>query len=355
MTDKMPSNGCVICGARMLETLSTAIGARTYCHACFHGWRSTIPEFNYSAVAMCTKGIAQARLLSQVSFITPFVKVGAAVLEIGCAGGELAAKARAMLPIGRYTAIELSPMGEKARAHVDELHTQTLDELLALGTLTGPFDVIVISHVLEHLVDVHHEISNFVKILAPGGAVFIEVPNRSGHQSLPFDDNASHLHFFSATSLSRLLAAHGLEVQATETSARLDARYADSIRVMARSFSPPRINPYLLSRHPRLADEASLIVWGAGSMALEVLGNFLAPSQIDFFVDGNPSKRGSTCLGRPVFSPDAIGFEPRTILIASIDFADEICDEIEHRYLKVGHKLLRIADILDDDIQGAYL
>jgi 2-polyprenyl-3-methyl-5-hydroxy-6-metoxy-1,4-benzoquinol methylase len=343
---------CVICGADTLDVISTAVGDRVYCRTCFHGWRTTIPGFDYSSVAMCTKGTNSTRLQSQVSFVAPFLNSGASVLEVGCASGEFAATMRGKLPVGHYTAIELSPMGEKARAHVDELHTLPLDELLLHGMMTGPFDPIVLSHVLEHLEDIHHEVSVLGGLLSPNGALFIEVPNRSGHQNLPFDDNASHLHFFSTTSLSRLLAAHGLEIQAAETSARLDARYADSIRIVARAFTPPQINTHLLSTLPRLADERSIVVWGAGSMAHEVLANFLNSAQIDFFIDGNASKHGSTCLGRPVLPPEALGPEPRTILIASVDFADEICSEIKLRYPGTAHKLIRIEDIFNDGIDG---
>jgi hypothetical protein len=206
--------------------------------------------------------------------------------------------------------------------------------------------------VLEHLEDVHAEIRVMLSVLRPSGALFIEVPNRSGHPNLPLDDNTSHLHFFSANSLARLLSSHGLEIHATETGARLDARYSDSLRVVARRFAPPTADRLLMTDDPSLADARSIVVWGAGSVALEVLGNYLDPARIDFFVDGNPAKHGTLCLGRPVVGPDDLGQVGRTVLIASVDFADEINETIRQRYPDAGHRLIAIGELFDRGLDG---
>ena len=175
---------------------------------------------------------------------------------------------------------------------------------------------------------------------------------KRSHPNLPLDDNVSHLHFFSPASLLRLLADHGFEVQAVETGARLDARYADSLRVVARRFAPPRSDRTLLSFDEALAENDRVVVWGAGSVALEVLANYLDPGRIEFFIDKNPAKHGSTCLGRPVKGPAALGIEPRTVLIASVDFGEEIAREIGQLYPASGHTLIRIADVLDRGLDG---
>lgn len=163
---------------------------------------------------------------------------------------------------------------------------------------------------------------------------------------MPIDDNRSHLHFFSATSLTCLLANAGLETVATATDIRLDARYADSLQVMARRFQAPRWSRTLLSDRPELADANDLVVWGAGSLAEELLANFFDPARIDFFIDRNPAKLGAEVLGRPVRGPEALGRTPRTVLINSIDFADDIARDIGGLYPGVPHTLVRIGDLL---------
>lgn len=343
----MNATACIICGSASLDHLHSAVGDRAYCRTCFHGWRTSIKPFSYAATAMCSLGTSDDRLRAQVAFFAPFMAAGARVLEIGCATGELAAMVRNEQQPAAYEAIELSPAGEQAEAHLDKLHTRPLGELIAGGTITPGFDIILMSHVLEHLEDPAAEVKAMQEVLRPSGAMFIEVPNLSGHRKLPIDDNRSHLHFFSATSLARLLANLRLEVIATQTDAWLDARYADSLRVVARPYALPHWKASLLSDHPRLADDEAIIVWGAGSLTDEMLANFFDPEKIDFFIDRDPAKQGTVLLGRPVRRPEDLGTSPRTVLLNSIDFAPAIAANIAALYPDTAHRLVPIADLLD--------
>lgn len=297
---------------------------------------------------MCALGTTNERLLSQCRFIAPFVKQGARVLEIGCATGELAAALQRELPIATYEAIELSPAGEVAAARVTRLHRQTLRDALADGSiLPGGFDVVIMSHVLEHIDDIAAEVAAIRLAMTGEGAVFIEVPHGSGNRIIPVDDNVSHQHFFSAPSLTRLMADCGLDVAAIELGARLDARYADSLRVVARRFAPPVLADLDLSAHPAFA-RGRVVVWGAGSLAAELLGNYLDPEKILFFVDRNPAKHGTTCLGRPVSDPEALrDLRTATILVNSIDFAEIIENDIAATFPHNDFTMVRIGDIID--------
>src|SRR5207248_112475 len=98
-------------------------------------------------------------------------------------------------------------------------------------------------------------------VLAPGGAIFLETPNGSGNRRLPIDDNRAHLHFFCLSSMSRLLAEEGLETAAAATDVQLDARYADSLQVIARPFRLPAWSPSLLSQHQALDGNERIVVW----------------------------------------------------------------------------------------------
>jgi hypothetical protein len=144
----------------------------------------------------------------------------------------------------------------------------------------------------------------------------------------------------------RLLAKSGLVTVAATTDVRLDARYSDSLQVMARRFQPPKWSPTLLSDRSELADAQSLVVWGAGSIAEELLSNFFDPARIDFFIDKNPARQCAEVLGRPVRGPEALGRTPRTVLINSIDFADAIADDIARLYPGVPHTLIKVGDLL---------
>jgi SAM-dependent methyltransferase len=337
---------CPVCGNADLERLATAVGERAYCNACFHGWRVDQPDYAYSKTAMCALGTSEERLLRQIGFFAPFAPARAAILEIGCATGELAAATRRTLDVARYEAIELSPAGREARPHLDQLYDQPLRRLLAEGRMRSRFDLILMSHVLEHLEDPAAELRAMKQVLGSGGAIFLEVPNGAGNRRLPLDDNRAHLHFFSLASMTRMLANAGLDAVGATTDVRLDARYADSLQVIARPFHRPAWSKTLLSDHPAIAGERDIVVWGAGSLAEELLANFFDAERIAFFVDRDSAKQRGVCLGRPVRPPECLGSAPRTVLINSIDFADAIADDIARLYPGVPHTLIRVGDLL---------
>jgi SAM-dependent methyltransferase len=342
----MTSLNCPVCAGTVINTLTSAVGERAYCQACFHGWRTSINQFSYAATAMCSLGTSDARLNAQADFVAPFCPADANILEIGCATGELAATVRQNLKPARYDAIELSPAGQQAEPHLDRLHTAPLNDLIAADDIERDFDVILMSHVLEHLEDPAAELRAMKMVMRGRGAIFLEVPNLSGHRRLPIDDNRSHLHFFSASSLSLLLAREGFEVVATATDAWLDPRYADSLRVVAKPFVMPEWNHHILSDHPLIDSGERVVVWGAGSLTDEMLANFFDATRIDFFIDRDPKKHGTTLLGRPVRGPDALGTEPRTVLVNSIDFAAAITADLKAMYPDANHRIIPIADLL---------
>ena len=339
---------CPICAGDRLTTLRAATGERAYCLTCFHGWRTETVPFGYADTSMCSLGTSARRLAQQIGFFAPFAPNAGAILEIGCATGELAAATRASLNPIRYDAIELSPAGETARTRVDRLYTHTLAELLAADDIARDYHLILMSHVLEHIPNPVAELASMLKVLRSDGAVFLEVPNGSGNRRLPIDDNATHLHFFSATSLSRLLANAGVEAIAVGTDARLDARYADSLQVVGRRFQEPTWSRTLLSDHPLIRDEGQVIVWGAGGLADDLLANFFDPARIAFFIDRDVRKQGGLCLGKPVRAPGAVKGAQEVVLIDSIDFADAIAADIDR--LREGEppaRMIRIADLLE--------
>ena len=345
----MDASLCPVCEGENLKIVPAATGSHAYCTTCFHGFRPAKPDYSYQSNMMCGLGTSEGRLESQCRFITPHIPAGGQVLEIGCATGELSQAVQARAQVGRYEAIELSKAGEVARGWINPLYNEPLRHLLADGVVGDDrYDMIIMSHVLEHIDEISAEVAAMARVLKPDGAMFIEVPHGAGNRALPVDDNISHLHFFSLTSLPRLLARHGLNIVDVETGARLDARYADSLRVIARPFAPPRIAALNLAEHPALASGA-LVVWGAGSLASELLANFLPAQSIDYFIDRDPTKHGTTLMGRPVRAPDALNDGgDRVVLINSIDFAPAIAEDIDAMFPGHRHALVRIGDVIDD-------
>lgn len=135
----------------------------------------------------------------------------ARVLEVGCsAGGVL----KAFHDAG-HTCIGLD-YDERYLAHGRDrgLHLATGD--LRDSAPADPVDLIIYSHVLEHISDIHDELRRARAVLRDGGLMFVEVPGLfQTHTAYDFDFKRSlqcaHVFYFTRAHLCALMEQHGFE------------------------------------------------------------------------------------------------------------------------------------------------
>lgn len=148
------------------------------------------------------------------------------VLDIGAGRGEMLEAARAE----GWTAVGIEPSESFARyceEHTGaEIRRRPVEEC---GFEAGYFDAVILSAVLEHLYNPDETIREISRVLRPGGALFVDVPNETGlyflvgnlYQKLRrrnWSVNLSptfepyHVFGFNPRSLRALLSKHGLKV-----------------------------------------------------------------------------------------------------------------------------------------------
>jgi len=143
------------------------------------------------------------------------------VVEVGCgAGGILGAfQSRGYTCCGLDIASARLEYGRTR--HGLDLRAETLVE----AELPRAPDLVIYSHVLEHVLDVGEELGRLREVLAPDGTVYIEVPGVKRldlvyeHDFLRYLQNA-HVHHFSLRTLTNLLEKHGFERVAGDERAR---------------------------------------------------------------------------------------------------------------------------------------
>ncbi len=340
-------SACVICHSERLLPFESTGGKRLVCLNCHHAWRTTHNDFDQAAANM-RPVLNMNRLQDQRDYIAPYVVNQARVLEIGCATGDFARLARTTLPIATYDAFELSSAGELAKPDVDRLFVSPLEEVVQRGDIQpNTYDLVIMSQVLEHFPDPVEAVGTISRIMSERAHFFLEIPNGSGHVGLSFDDNPAHPHFYSVSSIVRLLDAAGLHCVSLTTGVRTEARYSDSIRVIARRFRPPQINPKLFDPDDALNN---VIVWCCGITTYDIIPNDFDLNKVRFFVDKNAALWGRKLFGKEIKSPEEIVNHPDSpILISSINVHEEIEKDIRRMFQgKPLPRIVRIGDLLDD-------
>jgi SAM-dependent methyltransferase len=93
-------------------------------------------------------------------------------LDAGCGAGAIASIIAEKLPLCSVCGVDVAPLPQPVPAV-----TFSTADICALPFRDGFFDAVVCSEVLEHLFDPAAAAREISRVLAPGGAAFITVPN----------------------------------------------------------------------------------------------------------------------------------------------------------------------------------
>ena len=145
-------------------------------------------------------------------------------LDVGGGHGHFCLAAQDTWPDTRFDILEISETVDEAerRGWVDTAYTGMFPDLAP--DLAGAYDVVSMSHYLEHTRDPAAEVAAAATALAEGGMFLVEVPDPSSRIShvlrkywFPWFQ-PQHQHFLSVENLSRLMDEAGFEVVAVERS-----------------------------------------------------------------------------------------------------------------------------------------
>lgn len=290
----------------------------------------------------------------------------ARIADIGCANGQMLA-ALAARGYTRLIGIDPSPGCVAAAAAIPgvEAHVGSLSELPAGA---APFDVVVLSHVLEHVRDLKPALDYLKTFMRAGGVLYVEVPDASRYTDFawsPFQDfNTEHINHFSLVSLANLLrqcgfdpvssgakeilSAPGMPYPAIYWFGRLDGSVRPTIEhdtaLVGRLREYVRVSEgRMASIDARLAEHLGggrrAIVWGTGELTAKLLAETaLGRANVIAFVDSNPVNQGRTLRGLPILAPGDLPSSDAVIVVSSILHHESIVRAI--RSLRLGNPVL---------------
>jgi 2-polyprenyl-3-methyl-5-hydroxy-6-metoxy-1,4-benzoquinol methylase len=101
----------------------------------------------------------------------------ARILEVGCGSGGTGRAALAAGKAGYYAGVEIDPpSAERARTHLSLVLLGNAEEI-DLSPIGDGFDALIMSEVLEHLVDPWRTLRALAERLRPGAMVYASSPN----------------------------------------------------------------------------------------------------------------------------------------------------------------------------------
>jgi SAM-dependent methyltransferase len=144
-------------------------------------------------------------------------------LDVGGGHGHFCKSARRRFPGVRFEGLDLSESIEDAerRGWIDRAYRGLFPDVAPALRAGERYQVVSMSHYLEHTVDPVVEIQSANLVLADDGVLMVEVPDPASRIGRLFGTlwvpwlQPQHLHFVSVENLGRILAANGFEVVRT--------------------------------------------------------------------------------------------------------------------------------------------
>jgi 2-polyprenyl-3-methyl-5-hydroxy-6-metoxy-1,4-benzoquinol methylase len=147
---------------------------------------------------------------------------GARLLEVGCGSGRML---KIMQDLGwESEGIDFDP--DAVRNAVSKGLRVRVGDLVSQGYPDESFDVITLSHLIEHVHDPRALLRECYRLLKPKGTLVIVTPNSKSFGHSIFKSNwrglepPRHLHIFSMKSLQELVAPVGFQITRIRTSIR---------------------------------------------------------------------------------------------------------------------------------------
>ncbi len=282
----------------------------------------------------------------------------APILDLGCATGGLLAT---LSERGYTNLLGLDPSPVCVRLANEAYGIRAVcGTISSVGELKGPFRLVMLAHVLEHLYAPGTAVAQVRELLGDGGLLLSEVPDATEFANCldaPFQQfSTEHINFFSPLSLANLMKATRLmpvltaqyvvpasalsrmpiiSMAAGITDQGAPLTHDSDARTCLQEYI--RASEALESRIARqIADLAAsrrpILVWGVGTHTMRLLKTTrLGEANIRAFVDTNPNYQGKELHGMPVLSPDAAYGRDEPILISSAVSQHEIAEQIQQK------------------------
>lgn len=276
------------------------------------------------------------------------------ILDMGCGNGGLLKELKSR----GYKKIMGCDPSLSCVQNVLNQNIEAFQGTLFESNISRKYDLVILSHVLEHVCDLQNAKQTLLSLLNEGGKIYIETPDASRYVDYfvtPFHYfDVEHINHFDGRYQDLLFATSGMECISTGVKQmavsqdkyypavysvlqkckreNIVLEYNDSLRRKIVSYIELSESNEDISDKIQLLYDSNkeIIVWGVGSYTMSLLSSTdLARCNIKCFIDSNPMKQGTFLLGREIKNISALIDFEGVIVICSALYVSEIVAQIK--------------------------
>lgn len=210
----LSTSRCDGCGLIMTNPLPTTETLNEFYH---HHYRKYYRKLEHPDLSYIRRYSLDARAAHTVRFLQSagLLPQNARVLDVGCGEGSILRQIHVTRPDIHAVGVEMyKPFADFARTYAQVPIYPVLDELPE-GEAGPTYDLVILSHVLEHVPDPPKFMAELATYLKPTGRLFIDVPDVTKYHWLA-DLHIAHIYHFSRATLARTAEKAGLHTTQIE-------------------------------------------------------------------------------------------------------------------------------------------
>ena len=243
------------------------------------------------------------------------------ILDIGCGCGEL-------LMYLHHRGYNVSGVDTSQKC-VDGLIEHGVKmfkgDVFTNNVVPEKFDVIILSHVVEHIYDLERLVQVVPEYLKPGGIVYVEVPNsdlyyQDSHQPPLQEYNTEHINHFDEMSLAQLFMGYKLVCPITNKVIQPHGYQAIYGIFTPRVLCDPNHVLYTRQSLDQYVPSGKVSIWCVGEFAYKLI-DAIGESNIEHLIDDN--KAGQVIGSKTIIAGRDFDYKSN-ILIASSMYYNKI-------------------------------
>lgn len=335
---------CSQCGAVYIDTEANQSHFSSYYNS---GYSKTI-----SYVETFGKDVANEYFTNIYNSFKEYINKDSNILDMGAGRGEFS---QFLQTLGYDNIIAVEPSKDNYEHMVkNHLFTFLADSFTINQKTSLKFDLIILSHTLERILNFKDALLNLKKLLNPNGIIYIEVPDSQKYDKVNFPSyfffTFEHIIHFTKSDFENVAKSYGFKLLQTNNYLKCNSYFVingifqnggnvgkliytdETKKAIERylQYSKDKLIPVI--KHLEKSQE-ELILWGIGASTAQLLNDTFDNCNVIQLIDNNSSRQGIEFIisdkKMTVEAPSSVNSTDATIVVLPIMYKKSIIEQIQ--------------------------